>query len=37
MLAGIVEKILMTYFGDFLEDFQKDQISLGVNFIFFLL
>jgi len=32
MLGGILEKILLNYFGDFLEDFKKDRISLGVKF-----
>jgi hypothetical protein len=31
MLAGIVEKILLKYFGDYIEDFEKDKISLGVK------
>lgn len=38
MLASIVEKILLKYFGDFIENFEKDKISLGVLiFIIFLI
>ena len=31
MLAGLVEKIILNYFGDYIENFEKDKISLGVS------
>lgn len=30
MLAGLVEKFLISYFGEFIENLEKDKISLGV-------
>ena len=31
MLAGLVEKLLVSYFGEYIENLEKDKISLGVN------
>jgi len=31
MLAGLVEKFLVSYFGEYIENLEKDKISLGVN------
>lgn len=30
MLAGLVEKFVLSYFGDYIENLEKDKISLGV-------
>lgn len=33
MFAGIIERILLSYFGDYIQDFEKDKISIGVIFL----
>jgi hypothetical protein len=30
MLQGLVEKFLIYYFGDYIENLEKEKISLGV-------
>jgi len=31
MLQGLVEKFLISYFGDYIENLEKEKISLGVK------
>ena len=30
MLQGLVEKFLISYFGEYIENLEKEKISLGV-------
>ena len=34
MLAGLVEKFVIAYFGEYIENLEKDKISLGVILFF---
>jgi len=34
MLAGLVEKLLISKFGEYIENLEKDKISLGVYLFF---
>jgi hypothetical protein len=31
MLEGFVEKLILSYFGDFIENLDKKKLSVGVN------
>jgi len=31
MLEGLVEKLILAYFGDFIENIDKSKLSLGVK------
>jgi hypothetical protein len=31
MLEGLVERIILTYFGDYIENLDKNKLSVGVR------
>jgi hypothetical protein len=31
MLEGLVERLILTYFGDYIENLDKNKLSVGVN------
>ena len=33
MLEGLVEKLILAYFGDFIENLDKSKLSLGVSIL----
>ena len=35
MFEGLIEKLIQTYFGNFIEGFDKNKLSIGVKFFIF--
>jgi len=35
MFEGLIEKLIQTYFGSFIEGFDKNNLSVGVKFFNF--
>ena len=33
MLESLLEKLLVSYFGDYIDNFDKNKLSVGVNSI----
>jgi hypothetical protein len=31
MLEGLIEKLILKYFGDYIENLDKNKLSVGVN------
>jgi hypothetical protein len=38
MLEGLIERIILTYFGDYIENLDQNKLSLGVmQFLFYII